>query len=442
LGTDLTRLVFVRVHLDARGVGFAAVLTVAVGLGVGLVSAIRVAGPQILGALRQGAASAGRRRTAARTGLVTAQVALALVFLVASGLTLQSFRRTLDIPLGYRPDGLLAVKLTLDPIRVATQPTGVLWREVLDAVGDVPGVRSVALGDCSPLGMHCDGTTITPAGHVGAVHVLYLSASQGYFETLGTPLLRGRAFREGDDTSAVGAVIINQAAARAGWGDDDPLEVPVEGDARMRRVVGIVDDARYGDVELPPQPMVFVPFAHRARGVVFVRTDRESATLIAPIRQAIRRAGRGHAPGAVQTMTSRLRDATIRNRLSAQVFTGFAIAALLLAALGVYGTAALSVLQRAREFAIRRALGASTASLVGAVARQITWVVLAGGVAGIVGAIFVNQALTAILFDVRSVEPRILGASATLLLAAILAACVGPAARSLRIDPRDAMRAE
>jgi len=175
---------------------------------------------------------------------------------------------------------------------------------------------------------------------------------------------------------------------------------------------------------------------------VFVRTDREPATLIAPIRRAIRRAGRGHAPGAVQTMTARLRNATIRNRLSAQVFTGFAIAALLLAAFGVYGTAALSVLQRSREFAIRRALGASGASLAGAVARQIAWVVLAGGVAGAVGALFVNRALTAILYDVQSIEPTIYGASAALLLVAILAACAGPATRSLRVDPREAMRVE
>jgi putative ABC transport system permease protein len=349
---DLTRLSFLGVRLDASVVGFAALLALSIALGAGLLTSARVARPAIVGALRGGSGSTARDGTAARMTLVAAQVALALAFLVASGLTLESFRRPLDVPLGYRPDGLLAVSLTLDPIRARKQPTEPLWRDVLDEVRAVPGVRDVALGDCSPLGDHCESTSIEVAGRVGATHVMLASAAPGYFETLGTRLVRGRDFGPADTAGAEPVVIVNREAARLAWGGEDPLATPAIWGGGPIRVIGIVEDARYGDIEQPARPAIFLPFGQRAHGVIFVRTHRDAASLVAPVRAAIRRAGRGNAPGGVHTMTSQLRDATVRERLGAQVFAGFALCALLLAAFGVYGTATLAVLQRTREFAI------------------------------------------------------------------------------------------
>ncbi|HET9982760.1 MAG TPA: ADOP family duplicated permease [Longimicrobiales bacterium] len=440
--SDLTRLSFLGVRLDARAVGFAALLALAVGVGVGLLSSARVARPAIVGALRQGGGSTARDGAAPRMALVGAQVALALAFLVASGLTLESFRRTLAVPLGYRPDGLLAVNLTLDPIRARNEPVDALWRGVLDEVRAVPGVRAVALGECSPLGDHCDGTGIEVAGRVGSTHVMLASAAPGYFETLGTRFVRGRDFQLTDGTSAERVMIVNREAARLGWGGEDPLSTPAVWGGGTVRVVGIVEDARYGDVEEPARPAIFLPFGERTRGVVFIRTDRDAASLVAPVRAAIHRAGAGNAPGEVRTMTSQLREATVRERLGAQVFTGFALCALLLAAIGVYGTAALAVLQRGREFAIRRALGASAASLVRVVARDTARVIAGGGVAGVVLALAVGRELSGVLHDVSAGEPRVYATSVLLLLAVVIAASAVPTARSVRVDPRVAMRAE
>lgn len=394
------------------------------------------------GALRQGGGSTARDGAAPRMALVGAQVALALAFLVASGLTLESFRRTLAVPLGYRPDGLLAVNLTLDPIRARNEPADALWRAVLDEVRAVPGVRAVALGECSPLGDHCEGTGIEVAGRVGSTHVMLATAAPGYFETLGTRLVRGRDFRPADGTSAERVMIINREAARLGWGGEDPLATPAVWGGGPVRVVGIVEDARYGDVEEPARPAIFLPFGERTRGVVFVRTDRDAASLVAPLRAAIHRAGAGNAPGEVRTMTSQLREATVRERLGAQVFTGFALCALLLAAVGVYGTAALALLQRGREFAIRRALGASAASLVRVVARDTARVIAGGGVAGVVLALAVGRELSGVLRDVSAGEPRVYATSVLLLLGVVIAASAVPTARSVRVDPRVAMRAE
>ncbi len=442
VGTDLTRLSFLGVALDARAVGFAALLALAIGAGVGLLSSLRAARSAIVATLRQGGSSAGRDGSLARSALVAVQVALALAFLAASGLTLESFRRTLDVPLGYHPDRLLAVNVTLDPIRAQSEPTEALWRAVTDEIREVPGVRDVALGDCSPLGDHCDGTSIAPVGTVGSVHVMYATVGPGYFGTLGTPIVRGRDFRAGDDTASDHPLIVNRAAARLAWGDADPMAAPVEADGSTTRVVGIVEDARYGDIEQPPRPAIFVPFSGRQRGVVFIRADRDAASLIAPVRDAIRRAGSGHAPGRVQTMTAQLRDATVRSRLGAQVFAGFALGALLLAAVGVYGTATLSVLQRSREIAIRRALGASAASLVRAIGRPTLAVAAVGAAAGVALAVLINRQLSGVLYDVRALEPRVYVLAAAVLLGAIVAATAVPTARSMKVDPREAMRAE
>jgi putative ABC transport system permease protein len=372
--------------------------------------------------------------------LVIAQVGLALMFLVAAGLTIQSLRRTLSIPLGYAPHGLLSVRVTLDPVRAASDSNATLWRSILDELRVLPGVSQVASGSCSPLGMHCDGTTITPVGRAPG-RVSYLTASPDYFATLQTPILRGRSFTDEEMSGRRRAVIINQSAARSLWGSDDPLTTPIQIDTTSIDVVGVVADARYGVVERPAYPAVFFP--HRdSRGVILLRTARDPSSLVGAVRGAIRRAGSGHATSDARTMDSRLRDATARNRLSLQVFTSFAISALLLAAIGVYGTLSLRVTLRARELAIRRALGASTASLVATVGGQTARISLAGAAVGIGGAALVARTMSSLLYGVTALEPIVYAAATALLLTAICVAAAVPTARTLRTDPREAMRAD
>jgi predicted permease len=446
IALDLTRLTFTGIHVDARAFAFALALTGAIGMLAGVAMALRVTGRSLIASLRQGSVSNGGsegRRSRAIMGsvLVAAQVALAFAFLVGSWLTIQSLSHTLAIPLGYDPAHLLTARLTLDPVRAQSESTAVLWRAVTDEVRSIPGVKSVALANCSPIGMHCEGTSITPDGHVGAAHVMIVAVSPEYFSTLGTPVVRGREFARTDGSPAPPVAIINRAAARTIWGSDDPLVTPVRNGERSTQIVGIVEDARYSDLERPAEPAIFVLF-RGSRGVLFIRGDGDPAALIPGVRKAIRRAGAGHATGQIQVMAERLREATIRNRLSAQIFTSFAISALLLAAVGVYGTLALRVAQRSREFAIRRALGASTRSLARMVGAQATLLTIVGGSAGALLAIALNRGLAALLYDVRPLEPQAYLLSALLLIVVIAAAAARPTARSVRIDPREAMRAE
>lgn len=373
-----------------------------------------------------------------RAMLVMAQVALGLMFLVASGVTLESFRRLRNVPLGWRPDGMLAVRVTLDPRRVPEAGAGPLWAEVTARVQALPGVRHVAVGSCSTLGDRCEGSTITPVG-LASGRVMYARVTPGYFAAVGTVITRGRDFVPAD--SATGAVIVNEAAVRLLWGSRDPLTTPLATDEGTTPVVGVVADARYGDVEVEARPAVFVRFTG-GRGVLVARAGGEVAALKAPVARAIREAGFGHSFGNVQAMTERLADATVRSRLAARVFAGFAIGAVLLAVVGVYGTLALGVAQRSREFAIRRALGASGQSVVRLIGNETARIAFGGTIAGITGALVLNRVLSAILFDVRRVEPVVYVAGAVVLLVAMAVAAALPVMRSLRIDPREAMRAD
>jgi predicted permease len=440
---DLTRFTFSGVHINGRTLAFALLLTAAIGVCIGIASALRSASGGLATVLRQGSAAGGGRRSRSLMsgGLVIVQVALALVFLVGSGLTIQSLQHTLAIPLGYDPSALLTVRLTLDPVRAQRESTTALWRAVIGELRALPGVRTVAVGTCSPIGMHCDGTTITPVGHTTAGRARFLMASPDYFTALRTPLVRGRMFEPTDESSVSRVMIVNREAARTIWGAEDPLTTPVlSGDQRVQ-VVGIVEDARYGDIERIPEAAIFVPF-RGSRGVLFIRADGDRSRMTTSIRQAIRRAGAGHAIGRIEAMTEGLREATTRNRVSAQIFTGFALSALLLAAIGIYGALSLRVSQRTRELAIRRALGASTRSLTRMIGGQAAGITAVGATAGLLLGAALNRVLSALLFDVRPLEPSIYLASVLILVAAITLAAAIPTARSLRIDPREAMRLE
>ena len=440
--TELTRLSFLNVGFGFRAFLFAVLCAAVIGLIIGVATAWRSAPNRLIDALRQ-TTSAGAA-VKGRGALVVAQIALALVLLVVSGLTIDSLRRALRVPLGYQPEALFSVRLTLDPRTVATTSPLTTWAEITREVGNLPGVTMTAFSSCAPIGVHCDGTSITPAGHSTAMHVSYHEVSANYFKTIKTPLIRGREFDATDGAETEPVMVINRSAARRIWGSDDPLTTPVVYGAKTRRVVGIVEDARYEDVERAPEPAIYLPAVQTrlSRGVLFIRAGAPGAITAADVRSAVRRVGRGHAIGDVRELKERLRDAMARNRFSAFIVTTFAITALLLASLGVYGSLALAVMQRSREFAIRRALGAGRGSLVRMVAMQAFRFSVLGAVVGLTLAWAASREISGLLYEAKPLDPAVYGASAGLLVLAIAAAALLPSVRTMRADPRDAMRAD
>jgi len=438
--TELTRLSFSQATYGARTIGFALVVAIVMGILMGIATAFRITPLRLLEALRQTGAAGSSTR--GRGGLVATQIALAVVLLIVAGLTVDSLRRILTVPLGYEPQGLFSVRTTLDRQQVASTSPVQAWTAVQREVATIPGVVSTAYASCAPVGIHCDGTSIAPLGHPVAMHTSYIEVSPNYFATIRTPVWRGREFSEADIANGEAVMLINREAARRIWGSDDPLRTPADFGDRLRRVIGIVDDARYENLERPIEPAIYMPATRQSRGVLLVRVAHPGVQVAADIRAAVRRAGRGHAMADIRELTDRLRDATARNRLSASVVTIFALTALLLAGLGVYGSLALAVVQRSREFAIRRALGANRGSLVSMVLRQAAKLAVIGAVLGTALGWAASRGMSGFLYEARPLEPALYVSSVLLLGLAVISAAVVPSLRSMRADPRDAMRAD
>jgi len=444
----LTAISLGSIALDGRALLVAVAVALFTGLVAGLIPALAAARLPVADAMRQGAvatpAFSGLRRLTSRGVLVMAEIALAVVLLVTSGLMIRSLGHLFRAQVGYRPDGVLTARVALASRRVANQAVGPAWDEVIQRVAAIPGVTSVALGSCAPVGDHCEGTDLRVAGHSEDALVSFHVVSPGYFSTLGIPILRGRELSAIDRRDGQSVMVINSTAARTIWGTDDPLTTPVPRDDRTIVVVGVAGDVRYEDVEAAPKPAVFFPVAQmtRTRAMLFVRTAGDPASLAAVVRNAVKAVDRNHTVSELATLRDRMNDATARDRFATQVLSAFAVTALLLAAIGIYGVLSLAVAQRRRELGIRMALGAERGGVMAMILGQALSIAAVGGLAGAVLAVLAGRALGGMLYGVTPADPATYAVCALVLGAAVLSAAVVPAARAMRVHPMIALRSE
>jgi putative ABC transport system permease protein len=444
----LTAISLGGIALDGRAAGVAVLLAVFTVIVAGLIPALAAARLPVADAMRQGAvatpAFSGLRRLTIRGLLVMAEIALAEVLLVTSGLMVRTLGHLFDAQVGYRPDGVLTARIGLAPSRASSQPIGPLWDEVTQRVASLPGVTSVAVGSCAPVGDHCEGTDVRVAGHSEQAHVSFHVVSPGYFATLGIPIVRGRAVSPLDRSEAPPVMVINATAARTIWGTDDPLTTPVPRDDRTIDVVGVAGDVRYEDIEAEPKPAIFLPVAqmNRSRAMLFVRTAGDPASLANAVRNAVRAVDRNHTVSDVQTLRHRMFEATARDRFATQVLSAFAATALLLAAIGIYGVLSLAVAQRRRELGIRMALGAERGGVLAMILGQAMSIAAAGGLIGALGALLAGRALGSMLYGVTAADPVTYVACALVLAAAVFAAAIVPAARAMHVHPMVALRSD
>jgi putative ABC transport system permease protein len=277
------------------------------------------------------------------------------------------------------------------------------------------------------------------------------SATPSYFGTLGIPLLQGRLFGEADRDSAPPVAIVNQAAARRYFGSRAPLgaritfDDPDDRTARWMTVIGVVGDIHHAALDEPPYPQVYLPLAQAPRRwmVLVARAAGRDPLALAPVmREVVRELDPGLALSSVATMDQRVASVTERPRLSAQVLGGFAAGALLLAALGIYGVVSYAVNQRAREFGIRLALGATSDNVVSLVVRRGARLTIVGLLIGLVGAFFVTKLIRSLLFGIEPLDPAAFATAAIVLGAFATLASWLPARRASRTDPVVTMRAE
>ena len=444
---------FDAIHLDARALGFAFLVTLLVGVLFGLLPAIQATRPQLTAGLKEGAAGAGSggvRLGSSRRTLVVAEVALALLLLAGSGLMLRSLANIMAIDPGFDASHLLTMRLAMPAGSVPRDSMPGFYQLVEQRLAAVPGVTRSALIDCPPLNGGCNGTLMTfpdrPSSATGNAIVGVHWATPSWFAAARVPLLRGRMFNHGDVTGAPRVVLISQTAARKYWPHADPIGKPVKvyqgGFDAGATVIGIVGDVRFGIIDSLPAPDVYISYqqAHTPRMMIFLRTAGDPLALVGPARRALHEWASQDPVYDVATMADRVGAASAQARFSAMLLAMFALVALGLAAMGIYGVMAFGVAQRTREIGIRIALGADSHRVVGMIVRQGALLAGIGTVIGLAGAFALTRLLRTLLFDVAPSDPLTYAGIVVLIGVAALFASWFPARQAGRVDPTEALR--
>ncbi|MGE5244822.1 MAG: ABC transporter permease [Betaproteobacteria bacterium] len=440
-------------QVDTRVLLFTIAVSTAAGLVAGLVPALRATRPNLTSELKgdiAGTAAAGRRWTL-RDGLVALQMAVTLVLLVVAMLLTRSIAAAGRIALGFRPAGLVAVSTDLSLIGYDDDRARQYYDRALERVRALPGVESAALTDRQPLALNFSRNMVVFPDRQSpgdkAIAIDNTAVGDGYFETLGVPIVDGRNFNTADTPKSPRVAIVNEAFARKYW----PKERAIGKRFRLRtldgrevEIVGVSADYKINTVGEGATP--YIHYCERQRPntgeVIFARTRGDAEQMLA----AIRRELAALDPNVVfidnQTMDAQVDATLMPARLSALAVSVVGLVAMVLAAVGLYGVIAYSVARRTREIGIRMALGAEPGSVLGLIMRQGLSVTAAGAAVGLLLAFAAAKAVAGALYTVGPADPVAWGVSiAVLLLVSALANAV-PARRAARIQPSVALRTE
>jgi putative ABC transport system permease protein len=444
------------IHLGWPGFGVAFGMVFVAGTTVALVSHFALGRVTHSGAHARVAGTRGGRRVAA--SLIASNMALALAVTVTGVLLAQSYGQLANENLGYQPEGVLAGAVFLPGEQssddyVDRPAMRAAYGRLVEQVEGIPGVERVGLSSAVPLGVSNSDTGVfiegvQAAGRDGRAHVWFSRVTEGYFDTMGIRIREGRGINSGDRIEERDVVVVNQAFVRAYLGDRPPLGTRInlgpEDDPRWFDIVGVADDVRFFDVSQPETPAVyFSAWAIPARGMyVTLRSSVATEGMIQPLRDALLAFDPGLALTDLRSMGERVETALTVPRAVSGLTVIFAICALALAGVGVYGTLAQSVERRRRELGIRRAVGAQDGDLMGLLAMQGAVPVLIGVVLGLPLAWWLGTRLTGLLYSVSPLDVRAwLSAIALLVLVAVLATAL-PGRRAVRVAPMDALREE
>ena len=435
--------------LDWRAVAITAALTILASLAFGLAPAWLSARREHLGSMR-GVAGPGAREMRVQSSLIALQVALAVVLLVGAGLMGRSLLRLLDVSPGFDADRVISLSVSLPVTRDTTTAQVVAAHdELLARLRALPGVMQAASTDQLPLSGPGNTGSLTVIGDATRRETVtqLRTVAHSYFETMGIPVIRGRGFGPADIEGGPMAVLVNERLAAVFEGNPIGRRVTFPFTEGIEfEIAGIVGNERVNAIDVDPGPVIYFPFAQGADNQfsVMLRAAGDPAALAGPARAAIAEVNPAAPVFGVMTMSELLgtSEPVFQRRSVLTMMGGFAVAALLLAAIGLYGVLAQIVARRRREIGVRLALGARGSSIASSVAKKVVAALAAGLAAGLIGSVFLGRALESLLFGIKTFDAMTLVCVVASLGVAAAIACLVPIRRAIKVDPVEALRGE
>jgi putative ABC transport system permease protein len=447
-----------QIGVDATVLGFSLLLSLATGLLFGLLPALTATRTDLNELLKEGGKTSGGGASLKRTlnALVVAEIALACVLLVGAGLAANSFVRVQQVEPGFNAERVLTMRLQVPENRYTTmQELNGFYNRALERLATTPGIEAVALANNLPLNRANAIRQVTMEGRSDDVPIDFGVVSADYFRALQLPLRSGRVFANSDTASSAGVVVIDETMARKHFPGQNAVGQRLRlGDAGnpWLEIIGVVADSKSNGLERSSFPGIYIPYQQRQatlveslvgrRMTLLLRTASEPSSYVTALRQALREIEPNQAITDVQPLTNVLAESIAPQRFRTALLSLFALVAVLLAGLGIYGVMNYSVAQRTREIGIRVALGAETRDVLRLVLRQGLTLALAGVALGVAAALALTRLMKTFLFGVSTTDPGTFAGVALLLTCIALLACWLPARRATKVDPMIALRSE
>ena len=446
------------IAVDGSVLGFTFAVSLLTGVIFGLAPALQASRPDLNETLkdsgRSATGAAGHRRV--RSLLVVSEIALSLVLLVGAGLLMRSFLKLRAVDPGFNPQNSLVGRISLSESKYETEASVIaFYDQFLDKIKSLPGVQSAAIRSYIPIAanegyanssIRIEGRLVDPANQP---HAFYNRISPDLFHTMGIPIQRGRLFDKQDVKTAQNVIIINETLARRDFPGEDPIgkritrkDNPKEED--WATVVGIVKDTKPRALDGDPVAEMYVPFAQQpASSMAFIiRTTSKPEGIIAAVRQTAQSLGKDQPVYDIRTLESVMSEAVAKPSFRMFLLGVFAVVALILAMVGIYGVMSYSVEQRTHEIGIRMALGARAPDVLKLVIGHGMALAFAGVGIGLVASFALTRVMSQLMFGVTPTDPLTFAAIALLLTSVALLACYIPARRATKVDPLRALRRE